>query len=268
MNNLKKTVFFLFLSVICFILVSCSSDVDNTAVLDGILLEKLSGVNLADTFLIASEEINEDPVSKAFENKDPYFSGVYTTEEKIYKFFPDGTLDTYLPDGVLQRLTYSIVYPDQQNTAIKLVISGDGQENEFRFKKSTGNGFDAVLIDQNGNDGNVHSFLYSSFYESFIDLKPFFEETLYNSGVVWMFTQDGFLRAIDEYGNTYTYLFNLDYVTNDDGVVEKYLLIGENVGHDNEVITRLKITNYSPKSITTKKIVDGEEADEEIVFTM
>lgn len=247
---------------------ACSDKPEETHVLDTIITEKLLGEQAEEAVKVSVPlaETVSDPVTAALENGDLYFSGIYTADGLIWQFFPDGTVDTYSNSGMIQRRTYSISYSGGDNVNKNLIISNGDNENKYRFKKITNHGFDIVLQDNAGNDGTVSSFICSSFYDALFNKKPFFNETYYNSGTAWIFTDDGFLKAYDAAGNSYTYLYNLDFIEND-GILERYLLIGQNVGHEHEKITHMKILSYSAGKFTAIKMENGKEASDIQTFT-
>ena len=268
MNNIKKLVILACIIAACSLFAACSSGNEGTDALDSIVAEQIlvERQNESEAIQVASTENKTDPVTYAMENNEQYFEGIYTADGLIWQFFPDGTVDTYSSSGMIHRCTYSIVYSGGGSVNKNLVIVDGDTEKKYRFKKITNNGFDVVLLDNVGNDGNTSSFIASSFYDAFFNKKPFFNETFYNSGTVWIFTDDGFLKAYDANGNDFTYLYNLDFIEND-GVTEKYLLIGQNVGHEHEKITHMKIISYSAGKFSAIKMIDGVEASDTQTFT-
>jgi len=268
MNITKKLTLLACAIAICASFYSCVNKPEETSALDNIINEKIISEQQNETVAVSvvPEEKKLDPVTSAFENKEQYFSGIYTANGLIWQFFPDGTVDTYSATGMIKRNTYSIVYSGGDDINKNLILTNDKGEQKYRFKKITDHGFDIVLLNDSGNDGDTLSFVVSSFYDSLFNKKPFFNDTYYNSGTTWIFTDDGFLKAYDPNGNDYTYLYNLDFKENN-GILERYLLIGQNVGHEHEKITYMKILSFSADKFVAVKMVDGKEASEPQAFT-
>ena len=269
---MKKTVLMACILVFAALLVSCAgSNINDTKFLNELVEQKtiqkeLEEQNMADGILTNSES---NPIAIALGAGERFFGDVFTSNDIIWHFMSDGAINAYENESKIHRYTYELSYQgaDFTNKYIELV-SEDGSVRKFRFKKIAPIGFDAVHTNSVGNDTGVYTFMRSSFYSALFERQPYFDETFYESNVVWKFKSDGTLKAYDVGGDVYDYVYDLTYSDVQEGVPGTLLTISANTGIEEGTTVILKIVSFTASQFSCLNVTDGEEnATNVITFT-
>lgn len=258
---MKKAVLTLCILVLAAFLTACTSGIRETEFLNELVNQNIIQKELNEqnsTYFVSELENESSPLSEALSNGNKYFGDVYTSNGVIWQFLPDGIINAYENETKSYQYTYELSYngADFANKYIEL-ISDDGSARKFRFKKVTSAGFDIVYINSNGNDADVFTFMKSSFYNALFEKLPYFNETYYESNVVWNFKDDGTLKTYDINGEVYEYIYNLSYTQSEDEVLERLLTITANAGQENEKSIYLKLVSFTASQFSCLNITEN-----------
>lgn len=262
LKKFGNLVIILSLTIACVLLFSCKKN--NSEVLDELVREKMEKNDAYSSFTATSVE--NDPLLIALENGETFFEGAYTSDNEIWHFMPDGTVNAYDAENNVSSYTYALTYSggSVENKYIEFYFPD--KTKKYRFKKLTANGFDVLYIDEAGDDVSVFTFIKSSFFEALFNSRPFFEETLYQGNSVWNFKEGGILKTYGTNGEVYDYTYNLEYSLDDEGETVRQLIIAENFGTENEYIVTLKIKSFAAGKFNAVKIENGKESGNAITF--